>query len=250
MVYISIAIGILIILDVFFLILIKRKLVRQEMEQKIMEISMREEQNLYKRINDIYEDCRIMRHDVKHYLTVLLGLIINEEYEDAKHLIIDVVGNDFRGSYVRYMGSNVINAVLNEKLNRCNENGISMELVVSGEVPKQSELNLAIITANLIDNAIEFEKNETQKQIWVELVQHKGMYSLTVRNHISDSVLKTNPKLSTTKSDKMTHGLGVGSIKKLVKRMDGIYQCYEENKMFTSYISIPIEESNETKGQA
>ena len=81
---ISVTIILLIIFDALLLVYMNRKIYRKKMASKILDVSVHEEQNLYQKINEMYKDSQIMRHDVKHYLTVVLGLIINEEYEEAK----------------------------------------------------------------------------------------------------------------------------------------------------------------------
>ena len=51
-------------------------------------------------------------------------------------------------------------------------------------------------------------------------------------NHISGSVLRLNPMLHTNKADVMQHGFGIKSVKKMVKKMDGVYYNEETQDQF------------------
>lgn len=244
---ISVTIILLVVFDALLLVYINRRIYRNKMASKILDVSVHEEQNLYQKINEMYKDSQIMRHDVKHYLTVVLGLIINEEYEEAKKQLIDVLETEFRGKFVYYQSSNVVNAVLNNKRSYCEDHKISFDLVASGDVPAYCEMDIAIILANLLDNAIEASATG-HDEIYVELLQNKGMYSVMVKNSISQSVLQANSKLESSKYDAdNAHGFGIKSIKKLVKRLDGTYQYYEEHGYFVSYVSIPCNRDSSTK---
>lgn len=244
--YISVTIILLVAFDVVLLWFMNRSIYRKKMTHQLLDVSMKEEQNLYAKVDELYKDSQIIRHDVKHYLTAVLGLIINEEYDEARRQLIDILGTDFTGKFIYYQNSSVINAVLNDKRSRAGAGKIFLDMVVSGDVPKYCEMDLAIILANLLDNAI--EASTSADRIFVEMLQDKGMYLITVKNSISDSVLANNPKLESSKqSANEAHGFGIKSIIRLVKRLDGSYQCYEEHGYFVSYISVPTRKELPTK---
>ncbi len=238
--YISVTVMILVIVNICVLMAIQNRKRHNIAKNDILKLRLREEQNMYHKINGLYEESRIMRHDLKHYLVIILGMIINEEYKAAEDFIIDIIGRRINTPIVHYQGSSAINAVLNDKYSVCKNKSIDVQLIVSGSVPKAHESDIAIILANLLDNAIEAQCTLEDKKIWVSMVEHKGMYYIIVRNRISDSVLNKNFGLHTTKQDKRKHGLGINSIIYLVHNMDGYYQRYEEQDIFTTFISIPF----------
>lgn len=238
--YISVTVMILVIVNICVLVAIQNRKRHNIAKNDILKLRLQEEQNMYHKINELYEESRLMRHDLKHYLAVVLGMIINGEYTDAEDFIIDVIGRKVNTPVVHYQGSSAINAVLNDKQSVCKNKSIDLQLIVSGDVPKRHELDIAIILANLLDNAIEAQGSLEDKRIWVSMAAHKGMYYIIVRNRISGSVLNSNFGLHTTKQDKGKHGLGISSIICLVRNMDGYYQRYEEQDIFTTFISIPF----------
>ena len=58
-------------------------------------------------------------------------------------------------------------------------------------------------------------------------------------NYILKSVLGENPELKTTKKEKQGHGIGIESVKELVRREEGDLEIFEENNYFISQILIP-----------
>ena len=57
-------------------------------------------------------------------------------------------------------------------------------------------------------------------------------YDFCVKNTISTSVLKNNPKLLTDKQNKKEHGLGVKIIKSIADKYEGKVDFYEESDEF------------------
>lgn len=198
------------------------------------------QKQLYKKIDTIYDETRIMRHDTKHYLTAVLGLIINEDYKAAEQLIMDVIGRSAETSLINYGPSNIINTVLNVKQTECRSRDISVEITVSGRVPREQELNIAVILSNLLDNAMEASVNADVKKIWVDMYEQKGMFYLMVKNTINGQQAANYPRLESTKKDKKHHGIGILSVKTLVKDADGSYERSLSGDRFTSYVTIPF----------
>lgn len=228
------------IVDVCVLMVLRKQYYDTILENKILKIQIQEERNNYRKINEIYEECRIMRHDLKHYLVIILNLIMCGECKKAEALIVDLVGRRTSAPMIYYQSSNVINAVLNDKQAVCRTAGIDICFAISGKAPTRHEVDIAVILANLLDNAIAAQDLLDDGKIWLEMYQQKGMYYIIVKNKVSKSVLASNPKLMTTRSDKNGHGFGVISIESRVRRMDGCYCKYEEGNVFVSYIVIPF----------
>ncbi len=62
--------------------------------------------------------------------------------------------------------------------------------------------------------------------------------SILVSNSIETSVLTDNENLETSKKDKELHGIGIKTIKEIVKKYDGMIQFYEEEKEFCCHILL------------
>ncbi|MBO5426536.1 MAG: GHKL domain-containing protein [Lachnospiraceae bacterium] len=197
-----------------------------------------EEKNIEK-IQELYENSSILRHDIKHYAVMVKELLQKEEYEKIEHIMDDMIEEKLVNDTVLYTSSNMLNAVLNNKLSVCKKYNIRFDVEVSCTIPEEKLLNICVVMANLLDNAIEAEKEEGDKAICCKIKKNKDMLNIYISNNISKSVLEVNPKLITSKNDKSQHGYGTKSIIKRVKEMDGIYNVSEERKKFIIEIFVP-----------
>ncbi|MBE5943670.1 MAG: GHKL domain-containing protein [Lachnospiraceae bacterium] len=197
-----------------------------------------EERNIEK-IQELYENSSILRHDIKHYAVMVKELLKKEEYEKIEHIMDDMIEEKLVNDTVLYTSSGMLNAVLNNKLSICKKHNVRFDVEVSCTIPEEKLLNICVVMANLLDNAIEAEKKEDDKAVCCKIKKNKDMLNIYISNNISESVLEANPKLVTTKNDKRQHGFGTKSIIKRVKEMDGIYNVSEDRKKFIIEIFVP-----------
>ena len=206
-----------------------------------MELStkLREESYMLQKIDEMYEDNRILRHDLKHYLVIVQGMLSNHQVEEAMKYLDEVIGTRFQSGQAYYTNSSIVNTVLNDKGGICLKNKIDYEVQVSGEIPEHIQMEIGIMLSNIIDNAIEAQLKQETRWIRIKMAKHKGMFMIKVENYIHESVLERNPSFLTTKKDKINHGIGIRSVKKIVKKLEGIYSCEEAGHSFITDIMLP-----------
>ena len=206
-----------------------------------MELStkLKEEKYMLQKIDEMYEDNRILRHDLKHYLVIVQGMLSNHQVDEAMQYLDEVIGNQFHSGKLYYTNSSIVNTVLNDKGGVCEKNKIDYEVEVSGEIPEHIQMEIGIILSNIIDNAVEAQLKQKARWIHIEMARHKGMFMIKVENYIKESVLENNPSFFTTKRDKENHGIGIRSVKKIVKKLEGIYTCEEVEHIFVTKIMLP-----------
>lgn len=211
-------------------------------ENERLNAQITDQRDMLKRADDIYEETRIIRHDTKHYLSLISNLLDMGDVQEANRVVKTALEKKLsEGNTVRYTKSSLVNAVLNEKSKRCDEVDIKLDISVMGDISEKYEFDVSVVLANLLDNALDAELKSGGERIYVNLSAYKGMYYITVQNHISKSVLADNPQLETTKPDKLKHGLGIKSVRKQVESMDGMYRCFEEDGRFITSIVLPQE---------
>ena len=105
---------------------------------------------------------------------------------------------------------------------------------------KITDMDLVIVLANCLDNAIEavekLEQAELRK-IRVVILNDEGGISILVENPVSGEV-NVN-ELRTTKADKENHGLGLKNIKSIVQKYEGNFQIEIEKQIFRVKIYLP-----------
>lgn len=187
-----------------------------------------------------YEEMRTLRHDMKHYLSAAAGLIAENKSEQAKEYIESIIGNKVEsGSIPARTGSAMIDAVLSSKQAVCAEKSIVIKTMIDTSFGKISELDMSVLLANLLDNAI----NGTTKNGSIELTieRKKSMLLIKVSNNIKQSVLGSNPALLTDKPNKELHGFGVKSMRTIADKYDGAIDFSENGDVFKAEISLKAE---------
>lgn len=184
---------------------------RSEERNKIYQMQLEQKSEMYAKVNAIYDQTRMLNHDLKSYLLVILGLLENNEQEEAKKRITEIVNQKLQYQIVQYMTSGEINAVLNDKANIAAGKNIQLDMRISGIVPKEKAMDVAVILANLLDNAIEATAQIADKNITLDMYERKGMYYINISNAIQHSVLAGNPGLLTSKKIKKSTGLVSGA---------------------------------------
>ena len=212
---------------------------RLRIENTELSTKLNEERYMLKKIDEMYEDNRILRHDLKHYLVIVQGMLSNHQVDEAMQYLDEIIGNQFHSGKLYYTNSSIVNTVLNDKGGVCEKNKIDYEVEISGEIPEHVQMEIGIILSNIIDNAVEAQLKQKARWIHVEMARHKGMFMIKVENYIQESVLEHNPSFLTTKKDKMNHGIGIRSVKKIVKKLGGIYSCEETEHTFVTNIMLP-----------
>ncbi|MCM1179478.1 MAG: GHKL domain-containing protein [Clostridium sp.] len=215
---------------------------RYKLEYEVLKAKLDEEKYMLKRVEEMHENNRILRHDLKRYLTAVQGLLIGEDMEGAKQYIEKAVDTHFDSDLTVYTNSSIINAVINDRKFLCEHDNISCEVYVNGDIPEEMQMDMGIILSNLLENAYEAELSEPEgkRYIHIYMQRQKGMYLMRIENYIGKSVLGENPALKSHKKDKKSHGLGIHSVKRMVAGAEGSYHCFEHGDAFVTEISLPI----------
>lgn len=217
---------------------VKYKLVRLQLEQQKQSYEEFEKKNL---------EIRKIRHDMHNYMEACLALIESSEYDKAQEYLKDVCTNVIKPiNYAIVTDSTLINAFLNNKLHECNSYGIKVDYKILSGFEGFDELDISVLLGNLWSNAIEATKClDIERVIYFEVLSRRNYLIITVRNTIKESILRSNPKLKTTKSDKSNHGLGIISVKEIVEKYDGNMEISESDNFIEFQITLKKEKNNE-----
>lgn len=226
-----------------FLIWLIRKMNYQnrcEVENTILKVQLEQQEVQINNTELMYQNARKMRHDMKHYFTTYLQLLNEGEVELVKEEMQKALNTKFDTENVYFMKSKQINAVINQKAMVCKEKEIPFDVQISGEFEWKNESNIAILLSNLLDNAIEAEVKENEKkEMKLKMFTYKESVNIIVENRVAESVLEKNPMLKTTKKKKQNHGIGMESIREIVKQEEGTMDISEEIGWFIIHILLP-----------
>ncbi len=182
-----------------------------------------------------------IQHDIKNHLYCISDLIEKNENERAINYIEKIIEKSVK-SIPNQICTNhpAFNAVINLKKNQCNEKQIDFKCFVPEALPDFDDMDLCIIIANLLDNAIEAEMNEEFPAMNFNMSLVGNYLNIKIKNRISKSVLQNNKGLKTTKTDKEHHGLGILSVMDVVQHNDGMCEFFEEENWFVANVMLKL----------
>lgn len=217
---------------------LKKESILANKEKELYRIEILNSEKYMKNISEI-------KHNINNQLLCVEKLIDENKYSEAKR-ICRSIDNNIKSNIHFYKSGNVyLDAILNVVQEKANANNITFKVNFSNNLKFIDGDDLAIIIGNLADNAIEALENEQKKELNIDIIQKGGYVILSVQNYCTKPVLKINPKLTTNKQDKLNHGFGLNSVKKIMRKYRGELSYFEEHNYF--YVNITIEIPNITK---
>ncbi|MCM1167522.1 MAG: GHKL domain-containing protein [Lachnospiraceae bacterium] len=176
-------------------------------EYNLLQANISAREKLVMEARTRYSEIKTLRHDIKHYLSTVAGLISNGKPEKAKEYIESIIEKKITPTAIGVdTGSAVIDAVINDSLSRCAEEGITTKCLIDTQFISENDIDVSILLSNLLDNAVSGCKGIDSPVIELSITNKKSLTQIVVSNSISESVLNNNPDLETSKIDKSLHG--------------------------------------------
>ena len=192
------------------------------LEQRILSQHMDLLQSHVERSSALVDQIRRDKHEMKNVYFYINSLIEAKEYDELEEFVSTKLLHRYDRLEEFNTGYTIIDYLLSQKACEAKDSGISF--LADVRLPEHLRIennDVCSVLQNLLDNAIDASQKENEKDIHIKICQQKDYLSITVKNRCSTDVLKTNPGLKTTKSDKKSHGIGTRVIKKLVEKYDG-----------------------------
>lgn len=216
-----------------------RMLTKYVMENLDMKRELADMQDSYKRqqevteeVKRVQEQIRLLKHDMKNHTLVMLSYLEEENVKEAKAYagkLLDKLNKMY--SYVN-VGNALLSYIMNHKLSEAKERGIEIKAEIENlTFAYMDSVDFSALLNNLLDNAISGALDTEEKKLEVKIISQKGMDVIVVKNSIRESVLETNPTLSSTKEEP-GHGFGLKQIRSITEKYDGMLDIYEKNQMF------------------
>lgn len=184
-------------------------------------------------------ELRAIKHDMKNKLLAYNSFLESNNIDFIKNDITKTLSLPALSESITYSANIPLNSVLTNKARLAKDNHIDFNCRVMIS-PEYHSLPLLVALSNLIDNAIEHEQKEPEelRHITLSIIQDVNNINITLENYISNSILSTNPTLTTTKKNAYEHGIGIKNTKSLINSINGIVEFAEEDNSFFAQIII------------
>lgn len=212
---------------------------RYEQQQKTELILMKNDM-LQKSLDETEQAFKLWQksvHDYKNNIIALRQLAEDENLDGIKEYLSSENELINKKMFCIKTGHSVVDTIVNTKQRLAEEKGITF--IVNATIPEKcliSELDLANILGNLIDNAIEASTSEKEPYIDLTIRQEKTFFVIKIVNKYSQEL---SEELKTTKKKQQFHGIGLGSVTSVIKKYEGEFSIDKEGEEVVAKALIP-----------
>lgn len=221
----------------FYLCTYLAKTMRTEMELKTYQY----QQVYYKEIEAGQQTIRSLRHDMKNHLNIVRTFLHNKNYEDADQYLNEL-DREFITSAKVYCKSSTVNAVLSAKEQTIRNNNIQCSFQIDlEEAPQIDNIDLCSLLANTLDNAIEAcckIPDYSMRFLTLKARCKNNYFSYELVNSKANAIIEESGHYKTSKNDTSLHGIGLGSVARIVEKYDGDIKIDYTDDTFTVTILI------------
>ena len=184
------------------------------------------------------EKFRTERHDFRHKMQVIVGLIEHGEYDKLREVVLNYHETIRETAVKRYCSSAVIDAVLSSYLQKAESKGIRVGVALSFPEPLPvDEAELATVFANAIENAIHAcEKLDADKRQIDVKVLTSPRFMLQISNSYDGKVEFDANGIPISQED--GHGFGTRSIVAFCNKNKAFYEFKADSERFRLRISF------------
>ena len=230
-----------------FAISLSSKYQNEKREIELMSITNAMMKKNFEQTQTAQTTIRHQVHDFKNHIRTINGML--EENSPAKKYIDELLAVSYEQAKLCHCSNDVINSVINCKIDDARLNNIPFEHYVMLSSPVYiSPVDICAILANQIDNAIEACKKidgGNERRIKVRIWQKEAFLFFKVINTVSEDPFDEKNELKSTKTDDTDmHGLGIKNIMRTVSRYGGTLKNEYANGYFTSVAMLPNNQQN------
>ena len=189
-------------------------------------------------LTEAYTAQRRLSHDFTNHIGVIRALA-NQGGDKAVCSYIDQIAGELQPYLlVVHTGSDLVDAILNQKFAVAQRQNIIMDFSLSNltHLPIQ-ESDLSVVLCNLLDNAIEACAFIPENRlIHVRITWQEDELLVCIRNSVAHAVEIADGKISTSKKDDLLHGYGLRNVSAVLQRYHADYaiQCTNQEFIFTA----------------
>lgn len=198
------------------------------MEQDVLLETLNHEKRILKVIEEKTEEMNKLNHDLNNHKLTMLHLLKEKGKEAADQYLDDLLPES--STYV-YTKNEVLNYILNEKMDLAESLGIDVKCFIEGGIENEiSDVDLSVLFGNLLDNAINAAKEAEKKFIDIKIKKDDYKMVISIINSYTNLDFRNEKYYSTTKGK--GHGYGLSNIKQIVEKYNGHDYIEHDDKVF------------------
>ncbi len=179
------------------------------------------------------EKFRIERHNFRHKMQTIAGLVERHQYDALTELVMDYISAMQATQVKRYCSFTVLDAVFATYLQKAENIGANSTTMLDlGESLPANEAELAAVIANALENAINAcdKMPEEERFIKVQTIS-EPCFMLQIQNSFNGEVEFDDNGIPVNRADE--HGFGTRSIVAFCEKHNAFYEFKTEDNVFS-----------------
>lgn len=209
-------------------------------ELKTIQHQEEQDKKYFEVIDQSNKEMRVLAHDMKNHLTQIRNL---DNVNDVQKYIDGLMPDLDKFSYTGISKNKMLDLILSKYITLCESKNIKIEIdSKTANLSYIDDVDLSTLMNNLLDNAVEAAEQAKNGYIQIYIFSKNDLYDgLIIRNSCVNSPETSSGELKTTKRNKKLHGIGVRSIKKIIKKYNALYDWkFDKSKnIFETDIVFP-----------
>ena len=199
--------------------------VRKEREENVLKQALDSElmqmRQTIERTRLMYEQVRILRHDISNHMMTMERLADRENYEEAREYMSRLKEEYSASVEGIRCGDPVIDTVLTSKRDIALKQGIDFKCnFVFPEQPVIDVFDLSVLLNNALDNALRGASGD-RKWISISSISREQFFTIIIKNAFAGDDLKYDDGLPLTTKSAEGHGLGMKLIRHIALSYSG-----------------------------
>ncbi|MCH5296706.1 MAG: GHKL domain-containing protein [Ruminococcus sp.] len=201
----------------------------------------------YELLKEQNENSKVLIHDITKHLNSLKMLSTNNNSDIVKY--IDNIENDFDiMNPIDYSNNALLNLITNRYYKICKSEKICFDINIQNtQINFMSDPDITSLFDNLLANSTEAARQSKNRFIVFSIdIRNSNFLVISVLNSSDTKPLQINDSIVSSKKDPKMHGIGIKSIKRVVKKYDGIMTITynDKQKTFSTTITFQLNNSN------
>lgn len=181
------------------------------------------------------QNLKILRHDMRHYSTIINSLLDQKEYDEIKNIVGHINEVVEENKVNRYCENLIVNTILMKMAEQASafQIGLHSDILIPRKIPV-SEYEFAMVLANLLENAIYNVKKLELNNRYINAKLHCTADHLLIdMENACEEEIHFDSTTGLPKSRRgKGHGLGMQSVLAFCDKLGGTIDCYCESGRF------------------
>ena len=201
----------------------------------------------YKKLSDSIAQTRQARHDLRHHMNVVSGMVQADDKESLLRYLAQYGQTLPDVEDVFYTGNYIADMIVGHYLSVAKQNGIRVDF--SLHIPEDCAIldtDLCVLMGNCLENAIDACQKLPQEKrcLRVESAVKNKYLAITIANSYDGNTTIQDGVYLSDKRNRRDAGIGLESVEAVVRIYNGEMKIQGVNGIFTVYIMLKMLERN------